>query len=155
MLKGFNIAWPHPNPGLANVTGYYRRYFARMQAVGANYARVWLAPNLAKPWNPLALLSSYDRVDPAVAAVVDDLLALAQTYGVRLMLVLESFNALCPAAVASRAFLKVLSARALPRPCPQACCWRSPWIRSPCTSRSCARSPGGGQAPFAFLSVSL
>eukprot|EP01048_Picozoa_sp_COSAG05_P000374 COSAG05_NODE_10_length_39559_cov_64.255423_8_plen_566_part_00 len=96
VLRGFNIAWPHPNPGLANVTKYYKQYFEQMQAVGANYARVWLAPNLAHPWNPLALLKTYSAVNLAVADVVDDLLALAQTYGIRLMLVLESFNALCP-----------------------------------------------------------
>jgi hypothetical protein len=97
LLRGFNIAWPNPNPGLANVTKYYTQYFKQMQAVGANYARVWLAPNLMHAWNPLALLSDYKTIKLTVAAVVDDLLALAQTYGIRLMLVLESFNALCPA----------------------------------------------------------
>jgi hypothetical protein len=101
VLRGFNIAWPQDIHQLANVTGYYKQYFEQMNAVGANYARVWLAPNLVGSFNPLALLSNYSTVNTAVAAIVDELLVLAQSYQIRVMLVLESFNALCPPAADS------------------------------------------------------
>jgi len=103
---GFNIAWPTDNRSVA-VLDFYGGYFAEMAAAGANFARVWLGPclNASASFNRLQLLTtdgtpgSAPRVDLARAAVLDQLLDLAESHGIRLLLALDSFNSLCPGAV--------------------------------------------------------
>ena len=96
-LVGLNIAWPKGNNRSA-AAAYYESYFAKMQAVGANFARVWLGPNVVKSFSLNALQTHrYDVVDPDAAALVDKIVESAQQRGIRLMLVLDSFNSLCPA----------------------------------------------------------
>jgi len=99
---GLNIAWPVNE--YHEVVSYYESYFQRLAAKGGNFARIWLGPNIVntpkyKPnsWPMLALLrNGFDRIDAAKASLVDGVLEAAQKYNVRLLVVLESFNTLCP-----------------------------------------------------------
>jgi hypothetical protein len=103
---GFNIAWPTPN-GSVGVLSFYEQYFEAMAAVGGNFARVWLGPCLNASWsfNRLTLLTttstagSAPQINLTAATVLDQLLDLAASYGIRLLLALDSFNSLCPASV--------------------------------------------------------
>lgn len=103
---GINIAWPTTSKKVS-VLDYYEPYFEGMAAAGGNFARVWLGPclNQTSSYNPLMLLKtdgapgSAPQIDLEAAAVLDHLLDLAASYGIRLLIALDSFNSLCPPSV--------------------------------------------------------
>ena len=98
--KGFNIAWPvcktmpcSPTDAIA----YYESYFAQMHSHGANFARIWLGPQLVGSFNTLAMLSLNCKTISANATIaLDGVIASAERWGIRLLITLNSFNELCP-----------------------------------------------------------
>lgn len=98
---GLNLCWPQSFPlssgtefGLSSQSGTlgvaeYDRWFARLAAAGANYARLWLG-------------APYFRIDTQTAGEVDDralsrldaVIARARHHGIRLKLCLEHFRLL-------------------------------------------------------------
>eukprot|EP01062_Namystynia_karyoxenos_P082468 TRINITY_DN9299_c0_g1_i1.p1 TRINITY_DN9299_c0_g1~~TRINITY_DN9299_c0_g1_i1.p1 ORF type:complete len:582 (+),score=152.78 TRINITY_DN9299_c0_g1_i1:87-1832(+) len=99
---GLNVAWPPGEKGNGSaVEAFYDAWFARIEQAGGNYARLWLGPTLAPPWNPLVVLRRFDEIDLQAALVMDGVLAAAQRRGIKVLLTLDSFNTLCPDAVNS------------------------------------------------------
>ncbi len=86
---GMNMAWPDGGPDLA----YYRDGFARMQAAGLNWSRVWMCHwgELNLDWLPDGGRPSPrpGTLDPAVAARWDEVIALAEKHGIYLQIVLQ------------------------------------------------------------------
>lgn len=86
---GMNMAWPDGGTDLA----YYRDGFARMQAAGLNWSRVWMSHwgELNLDWLPEGGRPSPrpGTLDPAVAARWDEVIALAEKHGIYLQVVLQ------------------------------------------------------------------
>lgn len=88
---GMNVCWDK------NVF-IYEKYFRSMAENGATFARIWLSPFViftlersASGKDDPAGIGMYDQRN---AARIDHILALAERYGIRLQLCIESFNSL-------------------------------------------------------------
>lgn len=83
---GANVCWADP-PG----TFSYDRWFARYGAAKCTYSRLWLGPT----WSTFGLdRQGVGKIDLASAWRLDYVLALAEKYGLYLMLCLDSYNEL-------------------------------------------------------------
>ncbi len=92
---GLNVAWPSGDPAL-----YYEQFFAKLGRANATFARVWLGPSVLHSFNELSLFrSGLNAYDSRAVAAIDSLVASASNHRIRLMLTLDSFNALCPSSV--------------------------------------------------------
>jgi hypothetical protein len=80
---GMNLCWPS-----AKGVEEYEGYFAKMQANGMNFCRVWLGPF------DCFTIETKDGIDQAALKNLDRLLDLAEAHGIRVMLCIESFNSL-------------------------------------------------------------
>ncbi|NOY82512.1 MAG: DUF5060 domain-containing protein [Kiritimatiellaeota bacterium] len=90
---GENVCWPGKGG-----TYDYDRYWKKLAANGANYARIWVGPfdcftleRTARGTNDPAGLG---RIDLAAAWRLDTVLQRAATEGIRIMFCIESFNSL-------------------------------------------------------------
>ena len=110
---GLNIAWPTAPPA-TSALAFYTEIFDALSAAGGNFARVWLGPclNSSFSFNELQILKTGARrgdgalvkapwIDLDAAAALDSILDAAARAGVRVVLVLDSFNSLCPHAVSA------------------------------------------------------
>ena len=99
---GVNVAWPDDDPSvetLADVPAFYDRWFRELAASGGNCARLWLGPGLTRKWPMLGLLKGgppFGKINEFAAQIVDRVLESAAQHNIKLILVLESFNSLCP-----------------------------------------------------------
>ncbi len=76
---GENICW-------VSDTTSYEYYFRQLSRAGGNVARIWMCPwNLALEWTPRPL----GIYDPVVAKELDEILALAQHFGIYLMMCID------------------------------------------------------------------
>ena len=97
---GVNVAWPDNDvKTLADVPAFYDRWFRELAAAGGNCARLWLGPGLTREWPMLGLLKGgepFGKINEAAAQTIDQVLESAGRHNIKLILVLESFNSLCP-----------------------------------------------------------
>ena len=111
------------SPAPPSALAFYTDMFTALSAAGGNFARVWLGPclNSSFSFNGLQILKTGERMTDSVqvdsgehrggdgglidvapwidlnaAAVLDSVLDAAERAGVRVVLVLDSFNSLCP-----------------------------------------------------------
>jgi hypothetical protein len=80
---GHNVCW--------NSLRQYREQFARMQAAGENWSRIWLAPwNAEIEWGDhIGLYEGLDRYNLYHARKTDEIISLAEKHGIYLQLVLH------------------------------------------------------------------
>lgn len=77
---GLNMGW-----STGNVEDDYRRWFSRLAAQGGNFARLWMASwSFGLEWSDTGLGNYSGRMDRA--DLLDQVLLLAERYGIRIML---------------------------------------------------------------------
>ncbi len=87
--NGLNLCWPRFIADEAEGLAKMEVYFQRLQQNGGNYARIWLS---APFWE--IETTQAGQYEKAKLARLDNLLTLAQRYGIRLKICLENFRQL-------------------------------------------------------------
>lgn len=91
---GPNLAWPG---GTNSTKPFYSQALPALAAASATYVRLWFGPSQVggQPFSDIQLQTSLGKVDPGAASRVDWLLQEAESNGIRGLVALDSYNALC------------------------------------------------------------